>query len=81
MIVIVLSFICALLWLAGEIRHGNRQVGIMLAVMYVTIIISYIRFCIAYPHVCTMHVRYVMVAVFMTAVFSGLYIEKINKMK
>lgn len=79
MIVIVLSFICALLWLAGEIRHGNRQVGIMLAVMYVTIIISYIRFCIAYPHVCTMHVRYVMVAVFMTAVFSGLYIEKINK--
>ncbi len=41
------------------------------AAMILVILGSYVKFCYMYPHVCTMHIRYVMVAVYLGVVGAG----------
>lgn len=44
---------------------------ISLGIMIFVIMFSYINFCYMYPHVCTMHVRYVMAALYLGALGAG----------
>ncbi len=41
------------------------------AAMILVILGSYVKFCYMYPHVCTMHIRYVMVAVYLGVIGAG----------
>ena len=50
-------------WLIKKNLSWTYKISI--AVMVLVIMASYVKFCYMYPHVCTMHIRYVMVAVYL----------------
>ncbi len=52
-------------------RQFSRIYKISLAAMILVIMASYVKFCYMYPHVCTMNIRYVMVAVYLLFLGAG----------
>lgn len=52
---------------------------VFFAVMYITLMYSYISFCIKYPYDCTEQVRYVMLTIVIGAIFIGSGIKQLMK--
>ncbi len=53
------------------LNKNNRHIKILFFVTVIISMISYLKFCLAYTHVCTMHIRYVMLAYYMGCVLAG----------
>ncbi len=65
---VILMAVVALfvVWLIKKNLSWTYKISI--TVMVLMIMASYVKFCYMYPHVCTMHIRYVMVAVYLSIV-------------
>lgn len=48
----------------------------MVAVGYVVLLISYIKFCFQYPFICTMNFRYIVATILFPAIGTGIWLEK-----
>lgn len=59
---LALAFIGLLIWLFK--RGADFHARILLGLSVLVITLSYFKFCFDYPHVCTMHVRYIMIPVY-----------------
>lgn len=51
----------------------KKEYKITTALFYGANMFSYLRFCFTHPHVCTMHVRYIMLAVLLTMICAGFF--------
>ncbi len=49
----------------------KTEYKITIALFWGANMFSYLRFCFTHPHVCTMHVRYIMIAVLLTMICAG----------
>ena len=73
----VLLIAVALLCVVCLIRRKLAWIyKISFAAMILMIMGSYVKFCYMYPHVCTMHIRYVMVAVYLAFVGAGAALDE-----
>lgn len=57
----------------------KQEYKITIAMISASNLLSYFRFCLTHPHVCTMHVRYVLVAVFLTMICAGFLVDQSKK--
>ncbi|MCH5274417.1 MAG: glycosyltransferase family 39 protein [Lachnospiraceae bacterium] len=62
MILLVLAFVAMIIWLFRREAEGHARLLILISVL--VLIASYIKFCFDYPHVGTMHVRHIMLAIY-----------------
>lgn len=67
LLLIFVSAICFLI--KGSCKKEYR---IVTGIIYATVMLSYFRFCLTHPHVCTMHVRYIMTGVFLILICAAL---------
>lgn len=67
-VLIVVAILCVVCLFRRNIAWLYK---IFFATMILVIMGSYVKFCYMYPHVCTMHIRYVMVAVYLAFVSAG----------
>lgn len=71
-VLLFLLFVSALCYLfKGACQKEYR---ITIGVIYATIMLSYFRFCLTHPHVCTMHVRYIMTGVLLVLLCAALWL-------
>lgn len=59
----------------GTVEADNRLPFVFLIIYYVFLVGSYVIFCFNYPHTCTMDFRYIVPALLIGAVWSGLLIN------
>lgn len=72
----ILLFLLLLAALIFLIKGGvKKEYRITIGIVCLTNMVSYFRFCCSYPHVCTMHIRYVMTAVFLLCICAAFFLE------
>lgn len=60
-------------------KSSDLPLKLMLAVLYMTLMISQIQFCLAYPHVCTQNFRYIVPALIAGCAFIGYWLAGRDK--
>ncbi len=81
--VVVILVLLPILFLIRLIQNRNdrniRSTVIFFGIASATIFLLYVKFCFAFPHICTMHVRYIYVAILIGFLFLGM-VKKENKL-
>lgn len=76
----VFGILLAVVTLAAvyAVCRGNwkTEYKVVIALFYGANMCSYLRFCFTHPHVCTMHVRYIMIAVILTMIGAAFFEKK-----
>lgn len=74
MAILALALIGTLVWLF--LRRDNLHARLLSGLSLLVITVAYFKFCFDYPHVCTMHVRYIMLPVYLCFLgLGGLFSE------
>lgn len=76
--VMFILFVAAFVWWLFE-RRGRMIYKVFLGTICLVLGYAYVKFCLSYPHVCTMNVRYVMVAVYIGTLVLGIAVSGIHK--
>ena len=63
MVILVLAIIGMIIWLCGRKTELHARLLVLFSVL--VIMVSYFKFCFDYPHVCSMHVRYIMLPIYL----------------
>ena len=75
MVLLVLALVGMVIWLFGKQAELHARLLVLFSVL--VIMLSYFKFCFDYPHVCTMHVRYIMLPVYLVFLgFGGFFSER-----
>lgn len=74
--VAVILLLLPILFVIKLIQSRNdrdiRSIVIFIGIASATIFLLYVKFCFTFPHICTMHVRYIYVAILMGFLFLGM---------
>lgn len=73
-VILMAVVVLCVVWLIKKRLSWTYKISI--AVMVLVIMASYVKFCYMYPHVCTMHIRYVMVAVYLSIVAAASALDR-----
>lgn len=78
MVFLVIALVGMVIWLFGKQAELHARLLVLFSVL--VIMLSYFKFCFDYPHVCTMHVRYIMLPVYLFFLgFGGFFSEREEK--
>lgn len=77
LIVVLLAVFCMICILFKKVSLQALPLKMFFTVIYITFMLSYIRFCFAYPHTCTQNIRYVTPAIWIGAMAIGFVLQKI----
>jgi hypothetical protein len=71
--VVTLTIIVAIIWSIYWLIRSKTQNEIKIFFLLITLVImsSYMIFCISYPFICTMNVRYILIAILMLMICAG----------
>ncbi len=73
-VILMAVVVLCVVWLIKKRLSWTYKISI--AVMVFVIMASYVKFCYMYPHVCTMHIRYIMVAVYLAIVAAASALDR-----
>lgn len=77
LVILALLAVVFLLWLFVGKQQAVQKVFI--SVLFAVSLYSYVKFNLAYPFVCTMHIRYIMLAVYFGFLILGLFLGEIEE--
>lgn len=76
---VLLAVFCMIYILFKKVVLHVLPLKMFFAVIYLTFMLSYIRFCFAFPHTCTQNIRYVTPAIWIGAMAIGFVFQKTRK--
>lgn len=77
LVILALMAVVFILWLFVGRQQAVQKVFI--SVLFAVSLFSYVKFNLAYPFVCTMHIRYIMLAVYFGFLVLGLFFGEIEE--
>lgn len=78
-VVIVAFSLFAMVWAFCRKSAASWQMRVFFGLLYLTVLGSYITFCIQYPHTCTQNIRYAVATIFVGLVAIGLTLDDWQK--
>ncbi|MHB1484730.1 MAG: ArnT family glycosyltransferase [Saccharofermentanales bacterium] len=81
LVVVAISVVSMIWGFFKRLVSPDSIIKTFIILIYLTIVTSYIQFCFSFPHTCTQNIRYATPAIFIGAVFIGLFADRLSEMK
>lgn len=78
LVVVLVAVFCMIYILFKKVSIQMLPLKMFFTFIYLTFMLSYIRFCFAYPHTCTQNIRYVTPAIWIGAMAIGFVLQQIT---